>query len=98
MKDLAIKKNIWYDIRYGILQKLNVTNKKFHLNSNLARGVKFRYFEADFICGWSPTNKNEHYKKMKFSIKDFFSKCDQIRIFCEVELEFTLDDSNSWRD
>ena len=25
-----------------------------------------------------------HYKKMKFSIKDFFSKCDQIRSFLRI--------------
>ena len=27
---------------------------------------------------------NEHCIKMKFSIKDFFSKCDQIRIFLRI--------------
>ena len=30
------------------------------------------------------TIKNTHYTKMKFSIKDFFSKCDQIRSFCRI--------------
>ena len=39
----------------------------------------YKYFSIQFLPGYV-----KHLQKMKFSIKDFFSKCDQIRSFLRV--------------
>ena len=39
----------------------------------------YKYFSIQFLPGYV-----KHLQKMKFSIKDFFSKCDQIRSFLRI--------------
>ena len=41
---------------------------------------------SQYMLGKSKFEKNDTAQKMKFSIKDFFSKCDQIRRFLRILL------------
>ena len=51
-------------MRYQVLNHLLTATKTFEVLGNLV---------------WKKLRKNITAQKMKFSIKDFFSKCDQIR-------------------
>ena len=44
--------------------------------------IEFRIFYPPWIHGFSDYSNTA--QKMKFSIKDFFSKCDQIRSFLRI--------------
>ena len=54
----------------------NPCNKKFHSMVNERIPSSFKY--EDFITNISLLFFTNTAQKMKFSIKDFFSKCDQI--------------------
>ena len=43
------------------------------------------YFEYRAVYTVDIKRSFKHYAKMKFSIKDFFSKCDQIRSFLRIK-------------